>query len=158
MTKSPHQLSWSRSELRMANWTHGAFLSLAALSFGLAFVNGIGLPPLFWSSALSTALMALAAVMVHKKPALKVDAASVYLGKLLFFPWHYQRRPRSQLKWLERKVVDGQIVRYVAHTHEGDELLLPTAPRIEHVDDVAALDTFMQQHFADLLTAPKATA
>lgn len=157
MTKSSHQLSWSRSELRMANWSHGAFLSLAALSFGLAFANGIGSAPWLWSAAPVTVMWVVSAIMVHRKPALKVDADNVYVGRLVL-PWLYQIRPRSQLKWLERKVVDGQIVRYVAHTHEGDELLLPSAPRIEHVDDVAALDSFMQQHFADLLTAPKATA
>lgn len=155
MMTSSNQLFWSRSELRMAAWLHGVVLAVAALSLVLAMTQGMASMPLLWSAVPVTIMWLVSALMVSKRPALKLEADRVWWTGVLF-PWHYQNRPRSQIKRLERTVVDGQIVRYVAHTHDGDELLLPTAPRLEHTADVAALDAFMQQHFADLLSIPRA--
>ena len=141
----------------MAAWLHGVVLTLVALSVTLSIFNGIASPLLFWGTVPLVIMWGVSAIRVRKQPALKLDADNVYWSDLLF-PWLYRSNPRSQFKRLERTVVDGQIVRYVAYTHDGDEVLLPTAPRIEHAADVEALDTFMRQHFAELLPAPQGAA
>ncbi|MFZ5843442.1 MAG: hypothetical protein ACOY3E_11155 [Pseudomonadota bacterium] len=147
-------LQWSGKARRWPLTIHVLVLSLLGAVAIASIYQGSGV-----GFVIPTAILIwlVSLYLLLTKAAIRVDGQQVHF---VVSPWYgfQQSLQKARISRLERRVIDGQIIRYVAVLDDGQEVLLPPAPWLHERQAVIELDAFMKHQFPGLLSTPQAAA
>ena len=154
MINGTDALQWSGKARRTPLIIHALVLLLLGAVAIASIYQGSGVGVMIPGSIL---IWLVSLYLLLSKAAIRVDGQQVHF---VVSPWYgfSQTLQIERISRLERRVVEGQIVRYVAVLDDGQEVLLPPAPWLHETQAVIALDAFMKHHFADRLSTAQAAA